>query len=47
MSLKDFFNKRESVQQIISSASFNDLGLEIESTEAIEEEIKNKNRFEP
>ena len=47
MSLKDFFNKKETVQQIISSASANDLGLEIESAEAIEEEIKNKNRFEP
>ena len=47
MSLKDFFNKKETVQQIISSASANDIGLEIESAEAIEEEIKNKNRFEP
>ena len=47
MSLKDYFNNKQPIQQIISSASANDIGLEVESAEAIEEEIKNKNRFEP
>ena len=47
MSLKDYFNNKQPIQQIISSASANDIGLEVESAEAIEEEVKNKNRFEP
>ena len=44
MSLKDYFNNKQPIQQIISSASANDIGLEVESAEAIEEEVKNKNR---